>query len=53
MGKYRYWIQFKIINIGISLLPKEFRNDLFIRNCMKTGHIKVRRDSPEYGAKQT
>lgn len=30
-----------IINVGIQLLPKEFRNRTFIRNCMATQIIKV------------
>lgn len=41
VGKYKYWLQFKIINLGIQMLPLELRNETLIRNCMKTGHIKV------------
>jgi len=43
IGKYKYWLQFKIINLGIRMLPKEYRNETLIKNCMKTGHIKVDR----------
>lgn len=43
-GRYKYWLQFKIINFGILLLPEEFRTETLISNCMKTGHIKVKRD---------
>ena len=43
-GRYKYWLQFKIINFGIWLLPEEFRTEKLISNCMKTGHIKVKRD---------
>lgn len=45
IGKYKYWLQFKIINIGISMLPEEFRTETLIKKCMKTGHIKVKRDN--------
>ena len=42
-GKYKFWLQFKIINLGISMLPKEYRNEKLIQKCMKTGAIKVDR----------
>ena len=48
-SKYQNWIQFKLINFGIALLPQEFRNERFIRSCMKTGHIKVVYKEPSYG----
>jgi hypothetical protein len=44
LGKYKYWLQFKIINLGISLLPENLRTETLITNCIKTGHIKVKRD---------
>lgn len=43
-GKHKYWLQFKIINLGISMLPVELRNETLIKNCMKTGHIKVTKE---------
>lgn len=43
-GRYKYWLQFKIINFGISLLPKNYQTETLITNCIKTGHIKVKRD---------
>ena len=30
-----------IIEIGIKLLPNQYQSERFIRNCIKTGHIKV------------
>lgn len=42
IGGYR--LQFKIINIGIRLLPEEYRTERLIRNAMKTGHIQVKRN---------
>ena len=30
-----------LINVGIRVLPKEFRNERLIKNMMKTGHIKI------------
>ena len=41
LGKYQYWLQFKLINLGIRMLPESWRNKTFIENCMKTGHIEV------------
>jgi len=29
------------INIGISILPKEFKDEVFIRNCMATNIIRI------------
>jgi hypothetical protein len=43
-GRYKYWLPYKVINLGIALLPKKFQTESLIQNSMKTGHIKVTRD---------
>lgn len=40
--KYRF--QFFLINLGIKLLPKEFRNKEFIDNCIFCNYIKLEGD---------
>lgn len=44
LGKYEHWLAFKLINLGITLLPEHFKTETLISNCMKTGHIKVNKD---------
>jgi len=41
IGRYKHWLPFALINMGIRLLPRELRNTRMITNCMTTGHIKV------------
>ena len=42
MKNIKCYIAFKIINIGISILPKQFQSNLFIDNCMHTKILKVK-----------
>ena len=42
VGKYKYWLQFKLINLGVSLLPEDMRTQCFLINCLKTKHINLK-----------
>ncbi|AUR83260.1 hypothetical protein NVP1032O_80 [Vibrio phage 1.032.O._10N.261.54.F5] len=37
-------IAFYLINLGIRLLPEEFRTHTVLHNCVLTNKIKVKRD---------
>jgi hypothetical protein len=43
-GRYKYWLPYKVINLGIALLPKEFQTETLIKSSIKSGHIKVTRN---------
>lgn len=43
MLNFRIKIAFKIINLAIKIMPEEYRNITFIKNCMLTNMIKVDR----------
>lgn len=42
VGRVRLRLAFALINLGVRLLPPKWRTDAFVRNCMITGHIRVR-----------
>lgn len=35
-------LAFWLVNVGIRLMPYEYRNDIFLLNCMRTKKIKAR-----------
>ena len=41
----RFKLSFFLINLGIRLLPKEYRTKCFINNIMATNIIKVIKDN--------
>ena len=41
MNVYRFRLSMFIINIGVSLLPDDWRNKTYINNCIHCKKIKV------------